>query len=108
MILKFHWFYIEVSQKSQLNLGMLPIITRKIYRMSDTYTIKLDLLLQMSARLSSMMDFEGLDYYTRWQRKRDVVVEQEKMNRMIGQYKRKMKDRYYYDDFMVLVIDCLF
>lgn len=68
-----------------------------------------DQLLQISIRIDEMRKmYSRVGYYEKYFIKQEAQRLQTNLNRAIGRLKSKMKKKYYFDDFMVLVITNVF
>lgn len=63
-------------------------------------------LIEISQRIDTMRyQYKQANHYDRFYIFRDAKELQKGLNRSIGHLKTKVKKKYYYDDFIVLLID---
>lgn len=66
-------------------------------------------LLELSQRIDKMRNmYKTQSHYEKVFLKQEAEKLKKGLNRSIGQFKRKLKTKYYFNDFLLLVIDNVF
>jgi len=66
-------------------------------------------LLEIGGRIDLMRtQYKKSNHYDKFNIKKEAVELQKNLNRSIGKLKSKLKKKYYYDDFIVVLIDKVF